>query len=313
MCPPAGPAHRAGGEGRLHRPVRPDAGPAARPGTRRRPCRDLHPPRHLRIVTLTGLAPVLAPGAAPPRSVLSPGERDLTRYWLQTDATQGLPATVTRARRREGRPRLRERPSRSFASAAPRRLPPQRRLGAARRAAPGSVLDERRLVLVPLLRQKGLAGACSARWHTGMSRFGQVLARYEDEVMEPLTRDDETRTWRGEFTPIPDWLISGWHLESFRLNQRRGVLADLEALPWKEPECVQVMFPDEDDDVFGMWMFQDGELAEVQIPRTKRIHHPPSREGESSWPGTLWRTDGPNAQGLTAHSPEHEQNPRLSW
>ncbi|MFI9103309.1 hypothetical protein ACIGXA_22580 [Streptomyces fildesensis] len=131
--------------------------------------------------------------------------------------------------------------------------------------------------------------------------------------MEPLTRDDDTRTWRGKFTPIPDWFISGWHLEFFRWNQRRGVLADLEALPWKEPECVQVMLHDEDDDVFGMWMFQDGELVEVEIPRTKRIHHPPSYEGDILRPGTLWRTDSPKVQGLTGHAPEHEQNPRLSW
>ncbi|MEU0835394.1 hypothetical protein [Streptomyces sp. NPDC005969] len=68
-----------------------------------------------------------------------------------------------------------------------------------------------------------------------------VLARYEDEVMEPLTRSDETRTWRGRFERIPDWFVGGWYLEFYRERQRRGVLADLEALPWNNPECVQVM------------------------------------------------------------------------
>ncbi|MDX3215122.1 hypothetical protein PV318_06160 [Streptomyces sp. ME02-6991-2B] len=71
-----------------------------------------------------------------------------------------------------------------------------------------------------------------------MSRMAQVLvlAQYEDEVMEPLTRADETRTWRGSFEQIPDWFVGGWYLEFYRRSQRRGVLADLEALPWNRPE-----------------------------------------------------------------------------
>ncbi|MFJ7124787.1 hypothetical protein ACIQUO_32950 [Streptomyces albogriseolus] len=37
-----------------------------------------------------------------------------------------------------------------------------------------------------------------------MSRDAEVivLARWSDEVMEPLTRDDPERTWRGRFVPI---------------------------------------------------------------------------------------------------------------
>ncbi|MGW4228925.1 hypothetical protein ACWEF9_06485 [Streptomyces sp. NPDC004980] len=149
-----------------------------------------------------------------------------------------------------------------------------------------------------------------------MSRMAQVLvlARYEDEAMEPLTRPDETRTWRGHFEQIPDWFVGGWYLEFFRTGQRRGVLADLEALPWDQPECVQVMLHDEDDDCFGLWMFQDGALVEVPIPRTQRFHFkPPSWSDGSPRPGSLWRTDGPEAGKLPAHSPEHEQDPRLSW
>ncbi|WP_256382732.1 hypothetical protein [Streptomyces sp. Mg1] len=44
-----------------------------------------------------------------------------------------------------------------------------------------------------------------------MSRMAQVLvlARYEDEVMEPLTRYDESRTWRGRFERIPGWFVGG--------------------------------------------------------------------------------------------------------
>ncbi|MFG2873938.1 hypothetical protein ACGFYU_02845 [Streptomyces sp. NPDC048337] len=93
-----------------------------------------------------------------------------------------------------------------------------------------------------------------------MSRMAQVLvlARYEDEVMEPLTRDDESRKWRGRFEPIPDWFVGGWCLEFFREGQRTGILKDLEALPWNSPECVQVMLHDEEDDCFGLWMFREG-------------------------------------------------------
>ncbi|MFH8687466.1 hypothetical protein ACH4EC_11415 [Streptomyces anulatus] len=150
-----------------------------------------------------------------------------------------------------------------------------------------------------------------------MSRMAQVLvlARYEDEVMEPLTRVDETRSWRGCFERIPDWFVGGWYLEFFREGQRRGVLADLEALPWNNPECVQVMLHDEDDDCFGLWMFHDGVLAEVSIPRTQRIHPPPPPWWDDSpRAGYLQRTDGPGVEeALSRHSPEHEQDPRLCW
>ncbi|MFD8607195.1 hypothetical protein AMK14_33910 [Streptomyces sp. TSRI0445] len=150
-----------------------------------------------------------------------------------------------------------------------------------------------------------------------MSRMAQVLvlARYEDEVMEPLTRDDETRTWRGCFERIPDWFVGGWYLEFFRESQRRGILADLEALPWNNPECVQVMLHDEDDDCFGLWMFHEGVLVEVSIPRTRRIHSPPPPWWvDSPRAGYLQRTDGPGAkEALLRHSPEHEQDPRLCW
>ncbi|WP_200307683.1 hypothetical protein [Streptomyces adelaidensis] len=147
-----------------------------------------------------------------------------------------------------------------------------------------------------------------------MSRMAQiiVLARYEDEVMEPLTRYDEARTWRGRFEQIPGWFVGGWYIEFFRRSQRSGVLKDLESLPWNSPECVQVMLHDEDDDCFGLWMFRDGVLAEVEIPGTRRFHAaPPPWLADSPDPGVLFRT----GQGGTPaeHSTEHVQDPCLSW
>ncbi|WP_404958070.1 hypothetical protein [Streptomyces sp. 147326] len=146
-----------------------------------------------------------------------------------------------------------------------------------------------------------------------MSRMAQiiVLARYEDEVMEPLTRYDETRTWRGRFEQIPGWFVGGWYIEFYREGQRRGVLKDLESLPWNSPECVQVMLHDEDDDCFGLWMFRDGALVEVGIPGTGRFHGPPPSWRTSPHPGTLARTDLGRTE--LEHSPEHVQDPRMSW
>ncbi|MFE6844631.1 hypothetical protein [Streptomyces sp. NPDC057686] len=146
-----------------------------------------------------------------------------------------------------------------------------------------------------------------------MSRMAQVLvlARYEDEVMEPLTRPDGNRTWRGVFRQIPDWFVGGWHLEFERRNARRGVLADLEALPWNRPECVQVLLHDEDDDCFGLWMFHDGKLTEVPLARVQRTFAFPSAGGQPD-PGYLGRTDTPDHD-PSRHHLEHAQDPRLSW
>ncbi|KPI05792.1 hypothetical protein OV450_3919 [Actinobacteria bacterium OV450] len=125
----------------------------------------------------------------------------------------------------------------------------------------------------------------------GMSRTAQVivLARYEDEVMEPLTRPDEARTWQGCFVQLP-WLVGGWHIEFEKSHRRRGVLKDLESLPWNEPACVQVMLHDQDDDLFGLWMFRDGVLVEVGF-RAPSEFTPQRGCGTwtpASWSGPVW-------------------------
>ncbi|MGW1867626.1 hypothetical protein ACWCPS_18905 [Streptomyces mauvecolor] len=148
-----------------------------------------------------------------------------------------------------------------------------------------------------------------------MSRMAQVLvlARYEDEVMEPLTRDDESRTWRGRFERIPGWFVGGWYIEFFRESQRVGILEDLEALPWSEPRCVQVMLHDEEDDCFGLWMFREGKLVEVPLPGTERFRKPapPTQEYAPS-PGFLWRTDVGHTW-LPEQTPEELRDPRPAW
>lgn len=147
-----------------------------------------------------------------------------------------------------------------------------------------------------------------------MSRNAQVivLAMYEDEAMEPLTRFDEARTWSGRFIPIEDWFTGGWAIEFVRWRGRYGVLRDLESLPWNRPQCVQVLLHDEEDDCFALWMFRDGVLVEVGIPGTQRFHAPvPEWKKTEPHPGVLLRIDQGEVE--LRHSPEHVQDPRLAW
>ncbi|MFI1394625.1 hypothetical protein [Streptomyces sp. NPDC020681] len=151
-----------------------------------------------------------------------------------------------------------------------------------------------------------------------MSTFAEVivLALGADEVMEPLTRDDEQRTWRGRFVPIQSqWLGSfgiGWATEFERMRSRCGLLRHLESLPWPRPESVQVLIHDQDDDCFGLWMIQDGMLVEVPLPRTERFHQPaPPTEEFPPDPGYLLRTD--QGHDLPEQTPIDRRDPRSAW
>lgn len=156
-----------------------------------------------------------------------------------------------------------------------------------------------------------------------MSRYAEVLvlALYADEVMEPLTRDDDgsdpARTWRGRFTQVR--LDSGgpllghaWAMEFGRVRPRSGLLRHLESLPWPYPESVQVLIHDEDDDCFGLWMMQDGRLAEIPLPRTRRFHQPaPPTDEFPPDPGLLLRTDA--GRPLPEQTPPERRDPRPAW
>ncbi|MGA4539299.1 hypothetical protein ACPA54_04835 [Uniformispora flossi] len=151
-----------------------------------------------------------------------------------------------------------------------------------------------------------------------MSRIAEVvvLALHADEVMEPLTRDDEERTWHGRFVPIASQFggsfAYGWATEFIRMRNRTGLLRHLESLPWPYPGSVQVLIHDEEDDCFGLWMLQDGKLVEVPLPGTERFHSPapPTDEFPPS-PGYLMRTDrgGP----LPRQTPPDQRDPRPAW
>ncbi|MEU3655179.1 hypothetical protein AB0E67_20680 [Streptomyces sp. NPDC032161] len=146
-----------------------------------------------------------------------------------------------------------------------------------------------------------------------MSRIAQVivLALYADEVMEPLTRPDDSRSWRGTFRSL-DLFAGGWVIEFDRMRPRTGLLRHLESLPWPDPRMVQVLIHDEEDDVFGLWMMRDGALAEVPLPGTRRYHGaaPPTDEYPPS-PGYLWLANGPEAEREDLFT--EPQDPRPAW
>ncbi len=149
-----------------------------------------------------------------------------------------------------------------------------------------------------------------------MSRDAEVivLARWADEVMEPLTQDDPERTWRGRFVPIAGhwgWEF-GWALEFDKVHARTGLLKHLESLPWPHPHTVQVLLRDQDDDCFGLWMFREGRLVEFAIPHTERIHQPaPPNEDFLPDPGWLRRTDQGGAR--PEQTPEELRDTRSPW
>jgi hypothetical protein len=144
-----------------------------------------------------------------------------------------------------------------------------------------------------------------------------VLALYADEVMEPLTRGDVERSWRGVFVPIQGskWAGSfgvGWATEFERMRSRSGLLKHLESLPWPYPGSVQVLIHDQDDECFGLWMIHDGKLVEVPLPRTQRFHQPaPRNEDFPPDPGYLVRTDQGHI--LPEQTPEELRDPRPVW
>ncbi|MEU6090895.1 hypothetical protein ABZ865_29705 [Streptomyces sp. NPDC047085] len=150
-----------------------------------------------------------------------------------------------------------------------------------------------------------------------MSRAADVivLAPYCDAVMEPLTREEPGRSWRGRFEPVQaqeGGFGYGWAIEFDKARGRSGLLKDLESLPWPHPGGVQVLIRDQDDDCFGLWMLYDGKLVEVPLPRTERFHRPaPPTDQFPPDPGMLLRTD--IRQQLPEQTPSELRDPRPAW
>ncbi|WP_445528861.1 hypothetical protein [Streptomyces cyslabdanicus] len=144
-----------------------------------------------------------------------------------------------------------------------------------------------------------------------MSRIAQVivLAPNADAAMEPLTRPDDSRSWRGRFEPL-GLFVGGWVIEFDRMRPRSGLLRHLESLAWPQPESVQVLMHDEDDDCFGLWMMRDGTLTEVPLPGHRRLHPPaPATDEYPPDPGVLWLTETAVPAGFSTE----RQDRRPAW
>jgi hypothetical protein len=144
-----------------------------------------------------------------------------------------------------------------------------------------------------------------------MSRIAQVivLAPNADEVMQPLTRPDDSRSWRGCFKQL-DLFAGAWVIEFERIRPRSGLLRHLESLAWPHPTSVQVLIHDEEDDCFGLWTIRDGVLAEVQLPGYRRLHSAaPATDEFPPDPGLLWQTETPVPAGFSTE----RQDRRPAW
>ena len=105
-----------------------------------------------------------------------------------------------------------------------------------------------------------------------------TVSWFDRETMEPLTKQDDARDWRGAFTSVTDdermdlWIHDGKAPEcqvwvgAFNHLNRPALLADLESLRWDEPAGVKVLINYNDEETFGLWMFNNGRLQEMPLP-----------------------------------------------
>ncbi|MGW5929641.1 hypothetical protein ACWF2L_25895 [Streptomyces anulatus] len=101
-------------------------------------------------------------------------------------------------------------------------------------------------------------------------------------------------------------------MEFEKMSARKGLLRHLESLPWPHPHTVQVPLRNQNDDCFGLWMFQEGQLVEVPIPRIARFHQPaPPDEDHDPGPGMLLRADQNTA--LPEQTSEACRDTRSPW
>jgi hypothetical protein len=105
-------------------------------------------------------------------------------------------------------------------------------------------------------------------WFAGYEgRGGGMVARLSEFVTEP-PRDpfgapNRRRTVWARFGDV--WLGATRNVYPSEL------LPVLAALPWRNPERVQVLVHDQDDDVYGLYVLRDGALVEAPQPGTRRV------------------------------------------
>lgn len=138
-----------------------------------------------------------------------------------------------------------------------------------------------------------------------------LSAGCNDRAIEPFLEQDDRRDWRGCFGKSTEgpferaWIHNGKAPEcsvwvgAFNHLNRPALLRDLAALPWDEPGTVQVLINGQDDDCFGLWMFQGSDLVEVPLPSLTRVPMTAGTRGSQGWfdveVGLLERLSGSEA------------------
>jgi hypothetical protein len=127
----------------------------------------------------------------------------------------------------------------------------------------------------------------TARWEMSNVTNVLILTRGDEKAMAALTnsarRWDDTAGWRGYFGSISQqpaaeyWGDDGKWPEcrvwagAFNYLNRPALLAELQELPWESRDSVQVLILGQDDDCWGLWMFVQGRLVEVDLPSVTRL------------------------------------------
>jgi hypothetical protein len=114
-----------------------------------------------------------------------------------------------------------------------------------------------------------------------------VLARGSRAVMRSLSDPDVDVPWAGgarfvnfsegdglqlwEGTTAPGAALWAAAFRNMDASEVLEMLAAIEALPWPNPDGVQVLVRTDQDEVFGLWMFVDGRLREMALPTVVRV------------------------------------------
>lgn len=110
-----------------------------------------------------------------------------------------------------------------------------------------------------------------------------VLTAGYETAMAALTERREGVAWTGYFgdlgrEPAAElWGHDGKWPEcrvwagAFNHLNRPALLQELQELPWRNRDSVQVLIRGQDDDCWGLWMFVEGRLVEVDLPGATRL------------------------------------------
>ncbi|HEX2382212.1 MAG TPA: hypothetical protein VHI95_06225, partial [Acidimicrobiales bacterium] len=104
-----------------------------------------------------------------------------------------------------------------------------------------------------------------------LTRSGErSMQRFMDPAVQiPWMRSTRFVSLTGEGV-APHWIGSKAptaviYAAAFADFDRKPMVEALEALPWQDQLSVQVLIRTDEDDTWGLWMFIDGRLQELQL------------------------------------------------